>query len=375
MRILKSFVPLLLIATGLFFSPAGSAADEPDPVISITPQQFAFGPINVGGELGEPAEFTISNPGTVGVQLHDALIDGTDAGSFKLLPNGSTCYFMEPAGYLLPGASCTMVAIFDPESEGAKQAGLWVLSDSVTSPDVMPLTGTGFPRLLPGATIDPQELDFGGLQAGTSSEALTITLTSSGDGDLTIGQSITLGTGADQFQISSNSCSNRSVASGDTCQLKVVFAPIGSGERSATLTLPTDAAGADTTVELSGRAVPPTAERSSRVQVGAILPRLRRATAQLVPVRCATVDLNSCHGRVSLSARGRDLGLRHNRLVNIGSQAYDLQPGQRTVRVALTSRAAKTVRRRGLLPVRVLATSRQGDGSFRSVNVSRSIRR
>jgi hypothetical protein len=85
--------------------------------------------------------------------------------------------------------------------------------------------------------------------------------------------------------------------------------------------------------------------------------------------------MDFCRGRVTLRARGRALGLRHNRLIGIGSQTYSLRPGQRTVRVRVGNRARNQIRRRGRLQVRVIATSRQGNGSFRTVNTGRRLRR
>ena len=349
---------------------------DPAPVLSVTPNGFGFGPINVGGELGEPGEFTLSNPGTEVVQLDDVFLDGTGASSFKILPNGSSCYFMEPTGYLLPGASCTLVTIFDPLTEGPHRADLKITSSSLTSPEVLPLTGTGLQAFVPGATVAPQTLDFGDQRTGTRSDSRAITLTSTGTGDVRIENPVVLGDGADQFHVMSNGCSNRSLASGDSCQVQVAFAPDGTGTREATLTLPTDAAGADTTVQLGGTGTtPPPPARSSRVLTGNQIPRLRNSRRQAIPVRCFTTNMDWCRGRITLQARGRALGLRHNRLVGIGSLAYTLKPGSRTARVSIGNRARRQIRRNGQLQIRVITTSRQGNGNFRVANVGRRLRR
>ena len=356
---------------GMNFSVGDSA-----PVLAVSPAAFGFGPINVGGELGEPGEFSLNNPGTEPVQLDDAVLSGSGAGSFKILPNGSTCYFLEPAGLIAPGETCTVVVIFDPESEGTKRASLGITSDSVTSPEELPLSGTGFPELLPGATLTPQALSFGNQQPGTSSAARTVTLTSSGTGDLDIGPVTLAGDNPDQFTISSNNCSSRVMASGDSCQIQVVFNPVGTGARSASFTVFTDATGADTTVDLTGNgASPPVVNRNSRVLTGGSIPRLMRSKTQAVPLRCFTTNMDWCRGRITLRARGRALGLRHNRLVSIGSRSYSLKRGNRTVRVRLGNRARRQIQRRSRLQVRVITTSRQGNGSFRTANASRRLRR
>lgn len=355
-----------------------AVADEPDPgpTLSISPGQFAFGPINVGAELGEPGEFTLSNPGPGAVQLDDVILEGPDPYSFKVLPNGSSCYFLEPAGSIPAGSSCTVVAIFDPESEGAKQASLKITSDSVTSPDLVPLTGTGLPRLMPGATLTPQVGGFGGQLVGTTAP-ISFELRSSGTGDLGIHSVKLTGTDRDQFSLVRNGCTQVAMAAGDQCAIEVAFSPTSVGPKSARLTVETDAEAADTTVDLSGTGTEPAppAAGTSRIKVGRRLPRLRRSTGLIVPVTCMVQRMDYCHGRITVKARGKVLGLRHNRLVRIGSRSYDAASGDSSVRVQLSRLARRALRRRGSLPVRVIATTDQGDGQVVSVSAGRRMRR
>lgn len=349
---------------------------DPAPVLTVTPGAFAFGPINVGGELGEPANFVLSNEGTVPVEMEDVDITGANPNSFKILPNGSSCY--DPLafdGTFEPGESCNVVVIFDPAGVGPKSADLRIDTNSVTSPDLLPVTGTGLWELLPGATVDPGSIDFGDRLVG-SKESRTITLTSSGTGDLRVDGLFTSGD-ASEFTVTGNDCLNRSIATGDSCQIQVEFTPTSAGTKGAAFELRTDApAGDDTTVEVTGRGTSPAPTvRTSRVQIGPKLPRLRRSKQQAIPIRCFTTNMDFCRGRVTLRARGRALGLRHNRLVGIGSRSFALRPGQRTVRVKLSGRARRAVRTRGRLQVRVIATSRQGSGKYRTVNTGRRLRR
>jgi hypothetical protein len=373
MRKLTVLISLCLCSFGFAFGAGPAMADEPN--LSISPGSFAFGPINVGGELGEPGEFTLSNPGPEPVQLDDAILEGPDAPSFKILPNGSSCYFLEPAGLIEAGDSCTVVTIFDPESEGAKGASLKITSDSVTSPDLMPLTGTGMPRLLPGATLTPQAGGFGNLLLGRDSEPIGFQLKSSGTGDLGIESVELAGPDRDQFRLVRNGCAQIAMASGDSCSIEVTFAPTATGLKSAELAVQTDAEGADTTVELTGTGITdPGPDPSSRVEVGR-LPRLRGAKSQAIRISCVVVGMDGCHGRVTLRARGRDLGLTGRRQVRIGTRAYSLGPGQGAVRVKLGHLARRAVRRKGRLKVQIIVTTRQADGRFLTVKRSRSIRR
>ena len=377
MRKLNFLISTCLCVAASLFGSGLAAAEELDlgPTMSISPGSFAFGPINVGGELGESGEFTLSNPGPGAVQLDDAILEGPGALSFKILPNGSSCYFLEPAGLIKAGTSCTVVTIFDPESEGPKEANLKITSDSVTSPYVMPLTGTGMARLLPGATLTPQDGDFGYLLPGRESEPIGFKLTSTGTGDLGIESVDLTGPDRDQFTLVRNGCTQIAMASGDSCSIEVAFAPASTGAKSASLIVQTDAAGANTTVELTGAGVTdPGPYTSSRIEIGR-LPRLRGVSSQAVRVRCVTVGMDVCSGRITLRARARDLGLKGHRQIRIGTRACSIDAGPGTVRVTLGPLARRVVRREGRLKVQVVATSRQEDGRLRTVKRRRSLRR
>lgn len=349
---------------------------SPAPVLSVSPGAIFFGPINLGGELGEPGEFTLANPGSETVQVNSATVTGAEAGSFRILANASTCYTQANPGRIEPGHSCQIVAVFDPLAEGRNQANLRIQSSSVTSPDLIPLAGVGLPRLLPGAAISPQTVSFGNRQAGTRSPVQIVTLTSNGTGDLTVNGPGLSGMNPGQFKVTSDNCSSRVIATGNHCEIGVQFAPSGVGGRAAALVVSTDAAGADTTVDLSGAGVtPPAVRRSSRVQIGKRLRRLGRMVRQPVPIRCQTTNMDFCRGRMTLKARGRTLGLRHNRLVLVGSQSYSLGRGWRTVKIKVSHLARRALRRRGRMQVRINATSRQGNGNFRSLGTGRRLRR
>ncbi|MBN8866428.1 MAG: choice-of-anchor D domain-containing protein [Solirubrobacterales bacterium] len=375
MRSLKSVLVLCLVAAASVLVAGPAAAREPAPTIEISPGSFAFGPINVGGELGEPGEFTVTNTGTAPAHLIEAGVSGLDSFSFPFLANASTCFFLEVPGELAPGDSCTLVAIFDPVKEGLNEAELDLVSDATSSPDVMPLTGTGLPALLPGAGMAPQSGEFGEQLLGSGSKPKAFTLTSTGTGDLNVGQATLSGPDADQFSITANGCSGRVIASGDGCAVEVTFIPTGEGAKSAALTVETNADGADTTVALTGTGtdLPPNAG-TSRIRLGRTLPRLGRVAAVALPLTCSVDGMDACQGRIAIRARGRALGLRHNRQVVVGSRAYRAEPGRTTIRVRLGARARRAVRR-GSLRLRVLATTRQGNGDVSQTAATRRLRR
>lgn len=372
MRTTRLALALAFVSLLLGFPAAAAEAEGPAPQLTVTPGFFAFGPINVGGELGEPAEFTLSNQGTADVQLETASVTGTDPFSFIIIPQASSCYLSD--GLLSTGESCTIVVIFDPVNEGPNSANLEIVSDSATSPDLLPLTGTGLETLVPGASLGPQEVDFGSQKPGSSPDPVTITLTSTGNGDLTIGSPLVIGPDADQFSVTTNNCSNRSMAPGDSCELSVVFDPAGSGPRSTEVTLPTDAEGADTTVTVTGTAEAAPTSRHSRVSVGSRLRPLDDSGSQAIGLRCHTTGMFICQGTVTLKVPGPALGQGPGRMVTIGSLDYQMKPGSHLLNVRLSERAVRRLRSEDRLRVRIITTSRQGDGGFRRYFTYRQLR-
>lgn len=104
------------------------------------------------------------------------------------------------------------------------------------------------------ATLSPSSAAFGTQAVGVTSATVTFTLTSSGVGALTVGTVTITGVDPGQFVLSSDTCSGKTVAAGLGCSVKVAFAPNSAGSKSATLVVPTNAAGSPHTSALSGTA-------------------------------------------------------------------------------------------------------------------------
>ncbi len=106
----------------------------------------------------------------------------------------------------------------------------------------------------PALTADPTTLSFPNTPVGGVSGALGVTLTSSGIGPVNIpagGVTIT-GLNAGDYQIDSEDCASQTLNTGESCQVKVVFAPTAFGGKNAALEVAHDATGSPTTVTLSG---------------------------------------------------------------------------------------------------------------------------
>ena len=109
---------------------------------------------------------------------------------------------------------------------------------------------------LPVPVFSPNSLAFGNLAVGAASSPQTVTLANSGDAPLTIndpGITIT-GPNSDDFAISSGNClaSGGSLGIGANCAISVTFTPSAAGTRTATVSVPDNAAGSPQAVPLSG---------------------------------------------------------------------------------------------------------------------------
>ncbi len=374
-RIARTAALLAGLVVALAFGNLAPADSTEPPVLTVAPGSYAFGPINIGGELGEPGDFILSNEGATPVELLDARTTGPNSRSFIILPYGSSCYDPETDGILEQGESCNIVVIFDPVVEGPNEASLRIDSDSKASPDLLSLTGTGLPELLPEASLEPGKVDFGSQQIGVASEIESIRLTSSGTGDLGIGPVMIAGDHPGDFEVTSNKCSGRFMASGDSCEIQVRFQPTRTGVRDAEIRIVTDSAGADPAASLTGTGSGGPLTGTSRIVIGAELPRIRRSGLQPVPLRCITAGMDVCRGNLRLEADGRVLGRRTYRRVTIASVSFGILPGRKSVGVKLGRQARRILSRRGKLPVRVVVTSRQADDTLRRFEARRKLRR
>jgi hypothetical protein len=107
----------------------------------------------------------------------------------------------------------------------------------------------------------PAAVDFGGVQAGTTSAARTVAVTNLANGSVTPGLATLAGVNPGDFTITADTCVGQPIPRDTpTCSISVAFAPGAtvSGPRSATLVVPHNSFGAPLRVPLSGTATSPT---------------------------------------------------------------------------------------------------------------------
>jgi Abnormal spindle-like microcephaly-assoc'd, ASPM-SPD-2-Hydin len=140
----------------------------------------------------------------------------------------------------------------------------------------------------PGATLSAGALDFGGVTVGASSSR-SVTLTSSGTGDLHVGATAV---GA-PYTITANACAGVTLPAGATCAIALAYTPTAAGASAGTLTIAADAGPQTVALTGSGSATitePPTGAKfaPNESTTLSISKSDNGSSSVTVPVRCPT---------------------------------------------------------------------------------------
>lgn len=228
----------------------GTGASASAPKAALTPATADFGSVTVGS-VSEAKTFTLANSGNAALPITSISITGTNAAAFKVSSNNC-------GASLASAATCSITVTFAPSTTGSATAALSVV-DSVGTQSAA-LTGTGTTGAAPQATLSPATVAFGDVDAGSTSAARAITLTSGGTADLSITSISITGSDASLFHIAANTC-GQTLAASQTCQINVTFQPAVAGNFSATLSV-VDNAGTQTSA-LSGGGLALTAPQAN----------------------------------------------------------------------------------------------------------------
>jgi hypothetical protein len=178
---------------------------------------------------------TLTNSGNAPLQIQEILIDGRDAGDFRI-GRATDC----PLEQRLPAeASCTIAVTFRPQEGGQSRATLAILHDAPGSPTGVELRGTG--RGQAALAVEPDALDFGELELGDSSGVQSVTVTNTGTASFVLATIALAGPAMTEFALTdTGTCSEGlQLGTGASCTIDLVFAPALDGERSAALEVAT----------------------------------------------------------------------------------------------------------------------------------------
>lgn len=130
--------------------------------------------------------------------------------------------------------------------------GLWLLLLVLLAVPLSAVVGY-LARLSPGVVALSVDLvELGEVRVGSAGEPQSVEVVNRGEGRLTVGDAEITGTDTADFVVLRDDCAGRSLAGGQSCTLRLAFAPAALGERQARLEIPSDAPNSPTTVPLLG---------------------------------------------------------------------------------------------------------------------------
>jgi hypothetical protein len=213
------------------------------PLLVAAPASADFGMVGVGSKSATKT-IVVANvgPGTTG-SLAVTLSGGSD---FVIDTDGCNGMSLATTG------NCSVAIHFAPTTSGSQSASLQVSATPGGTAQVS-LSGTGA-----GASslaIAPTANDFGALQVGTMSMPATFTVTNKGNGASGAVTVALSGSDAQQFAVSSDLCSGKTLAPLATCTVNVSANPTAPGSKAATLTAQAAGDNGTATASLSANAL------------------------------------------------------------------------------------------------------------------------
>jgi hypothetical protein len=206
---------------------------------SLAPPDLNFGNQTVG--IASASQGSTLNATSAALTVASIDVTGSNSSDFVQTNN---------CGTSLPvGGSCNITVTFTPSSTGTRTAAVSITDSDPTSPQTLPLSGTG---VLPAVTFAPPTgLTFPNQTINTTSPAQNVTLTNTGLGILTVGSIAASGPFAQ-----TNTC-GATVNPGASCTLSVTFTPNAIGTLTGSISVTDNAPGSPQALPLSGVGVSP----------------------------------------------------------------------------------------------------------------------
>lgn len=229
-----------LLATSTVSAPAAAA-------ISFSPSVLDFGVVTVGTTSAVQV-VTLTNTGTANLsfpsdfQLADSRFQFGGAGNCATNVNYA------------PGASCTASVVYKPTSTGAVTGSMSVTSNVSTTPTVLTLKAGTVAVAAPIITFSPSALDFGVVAVGTSSAAKVVTLTNTGNANLSFPVDFKVADSHYTFGGLGNCATNVNYAPGASCTASLVYTPTTTGAQAGSMTVTSNASTTPNVLALSGGA-------------------------------------------------------------------------------------------------------------------------
>src|SRR6266404_4461645 len=212
----------------------------PAPAIQVSPASLSFGNDVVGTNLSQA--LIIRNTGTATLTISQVTATGS---------------VFSVSGFSLPlnvgaGQQTTITVAFLPTVVGPASGNISIVSNAPGSPTFVGLSGTGIAATFT-LGINPPSLSFGNITTGTSSAAQNVTLTNTGNSNVSISQ-ISL-TGAGYTMTGGNA--PVTLTPSQTITLSVQFGPSVAGTVNGNISIVSNASGSPAGVPLTGTGVIP----------------------------------------------------------------------------------------------------------------------
>lgn len=216
--------------------------------LGVAPGSITFGAQTVATTSGQSTAI-VTSLGSAAVAFSSVALSGANPGDFAI---GGTC-----GGILAPAATCTLTVTFTPSAPGPRTAQVTLASNAGNDPVVIDVAGTGTTSAVAAASLSATSLDFGTRALGSPSPPQTVVATNTGGAPLVIGADALGGANAGDFTIAADGCGGQTLAPTQSCTIVVFFTPQGTGPRTATYTINSNASNNPTVVALTGAGAAP----------------------------------------------------------------------------------------------------------------------
>ncbi|WP_140422777.1 choice-of-anchor D domain-containing protein, partial [Polaribacter haliotis] len=211
--------------------------------LSTLAEDYSFGKIRKGTTASKT--FSVNAINGADVTISNIEIIGTDASSFQLKSNLTAT--------VTPGTVANIEVDFVETSLGAKSASLVITSDAENSPQTVNLTGAIINSDL---IVSETNVVFDDTVI-TKSEEKVITLSNAtGTDAVTISAINSTGTDVSSFTVSDITLP-ATINAGDETTFKILFNPLDSGNKSATVNIISNDEKSSQNITLSGKAIAP----------------------------------------------------------------------------------------------------------------------
>lgn len=206
------------------------------PRLVSSPASYNYNSVSIG-QKSASATYTVSNSGKANFTVKEITKAGSNPGEFhKVADNctGKTLDFHSGANN-----SCTFQYQFSPETPGAKSANLLILTDIFKNAQST-IAVSGQATTVQNIQVVPGTDIFQQIPAGVTSSPHFYTVTNTGPGSLQIGNLGITGINSADFKVSNDQCSGRTLSSKAICTFQAVFRPASQGNKSSSITIPSD---------------------------------------------------------------------------------------------------------------------------------------